>query len=58
MAQGYTLSDNGFYFAIQSGFGTQATVLKGADAMLDYEVDQMQDNLDGVAHLGCCCFEL
>jgi hypothetical protein len=52
MAQGYTLSDNGFYFAIQSGFGTQATVLKGADAMLDYEVDQMQDNLDGVAHLG------
>lgn len=52
MAQGYTLPDNGFYFAIQSAFGSQATTLKGADGIIDYEIDQIKDTIEGVAHLG------
>jgi hypothetical protein len=52
MAQGYSLQDNGFYFAIQSAFGSQATTLKGADGLIDYEVQQVKDTLEGVAHLG------
>lgn len=50
--QGYTIQDNDFLFASQSGFGVQATTLKGALGITNATVKQNKTTIEGEAFLG------